>query len=66
MITKPSNEGYFEKRRKDWDVLKRLGYRWSNEAQCWYPVAAIDCKAPTMSEDQARALARMVQKMEDE
>lgn len=59
MISSPSDD-FYEKRRKDWDILQELGYRWSNEAQCWYPVAAIDYGAPCMTEDQARKLAHMM------
>lgn len=38
----------------------------SNQADCWYPVGIDDYEAPRMTEKQARALAHMIQKLEEE
>ena len=32
----PRDNEFYEKRRKDWDTLIRLGYDHSNQADCWY------------------------------
>ena len=62
----PSDNEFYEKRRKDWETLTRLGYDHSNQADCWYPVGTDDYKAPRMTEGQARSLAHMIQRLEEE
>ena len=62
----PSNNDFYDKRREVWDTLIRLGFDHSNQADCWYPVGIDDYEAPRMTETQARALAHMIQKLEEE
>ena len=62
----PSNNDFYDKRSEDWDTLIRLGFDHSNQADCWYPVGIDDYEAPRMTETQARALAHMIQKLEEE
>lgn len=66
MMQMSSDKEFYEKRHKDWHTLIRLGYDHSNQADCWYPVGINDYDAPRMTEEQARALAHMIQKLEEE
>lgn len=61
-----NDNDFYEKRYKGCHTLIRLGYDHSNQADCWYPVGINDYDAPRMTEEQARALAHMIQKLEEE
>lgn len=64
MKNSPEEQDFYNKRRKDWDTLIRLGFDHSNQADCWYPISINDVEAPRMTEIQARALAHMIQRLE--